>query len=70
MENDKLNWPMCSTEEMISWAGDHVGDYAENTRDCAGTHAELAKLEFMEAICQALVEIRNELRRLNDGKVE
>jgi hypothetical protein len=70
MENDKLNWPMCSTEEMISWAGDHVSNYDENSVDCRGKEETLAKLEFMEAICQALVEIRNELWRLNDGKVE
>lgn len=70
MENDKLNWPMCSTEELIDWAGDHVANYDENSVDCRGKEETLAKLEFMEAICQALVEIRNELRRMNDGKVE
>lgn len=70
MENDKLNWPMCSTEELIMSAGDHAANYDECSPAYSGKDETMAKLEYMEAICQALVEIRDELRRWNDGKVE
>lgn len=67
MENDKLNWPLNSVEEMISWASDEAAEYEETGSQ---VHSTMAKLEYMEAIAQALVEIRDELRRWNDGKVE
>lgn len=68
MANGK-EWPDFSTEELLDLAANEVVrlDEEDENLDCV-KHYRIGQLDYLEAIAQALVEIRDELRRLNNGK--
>jgi len=68
MANER-EWPDFSTEELLELAANEVVklDEDDDNSDCF-KHYRIGQLDYLEAIAQALVEIRDELRRLNNGK--
>ena len=67
MANER-EWPDFSTEELLDLAANEVVrlDEEDGNLDCI-KHYRIGQLDYLEAIAQALVEIRDELRRLNNG---
>ena len=67
MENER-KWSDISTEELLYLAANQVVklDEDDDNFDCI-KHYRIGQLDYLEAIAQALVEIRDELRRLNNG---
>ncbi len=67
MANER-EWPDFSTEDLLDMAADEVAKLDEDDRNVDDfKHYQIGQLDYLEAIAQALVEIRDELRRLNNG---
>ena len=53
-------------EESIEAADRHIVEYDENTGDTIEVDINLCWMNYLDAIAKALVEIRDELRKMNE----
>lgn len=60
-ENFMKEYDFCTTPE---------DDIAYGDNDCDVSNYEAANATYLSAIAKTLIQIRDELRRMNDGKVE
>lgn len=63
-EKNKINWPFGSVEEAMDNIGDTIADFDEYGDE---KDFKIADLEMKETLIQVLVEIRDELRKMNGG---